>query len=174
MSNLTYPTFCLFCHLESTFIWASMYLDSWRWNKEFRWLARCFWVVRYFLPKEQPLFLVPVCSWAGSGREHTWNMYLFRPCAGVLVDKAKEMNYLYLLQMSMFAIATKVQRPSYMVPCHWCLYSSAEACHINMGELRNISDKTACMVGLQGENNEYKHYDVHNLYGWSQTEPTLV
>ncbi len=36
-----------------------------------------------------------------------------------------------------------------------------------------ISDKTLCMRGLQGENDEFIHYDVHNLYGWSQTEPTL-
>ncbi|XP_067946524.1 sucrase-isomaltase, intestinal-like [Watersipora subatra] len=49
-----------------------------------------------------------------------------------------------------------------------------KACHIYPGELRNLSDKTICMAGLQGENNEYRHYDVHNLYGWSQTEPTLV
>jgi len=30
------------------------------------------------------------------------------------------------------------------------------------------------MVAVQGENDEYNHYDVHNLYGWSQTLPTLV
>ena len=36
-----------------------------------------------------------------------------------------------------------------------------------------ISDKTICMVATQGENNEFKQYDVHNLYGWSQTPPTL-
>lgn len=41
------------------------------------------------------------------------------------------------------------------------------------GETRRISDKTLCMRGIQGENNEFIHYDVHNLYGWSQTEPTL-
>jgi len=27
-----------------------------------------------------------------------------------------------------------------------------------------LSDKTLCMNGLQGKNNEYKHFDVHNLY----------
>ena len=52
-------------------------------------------------------------------------------------------------------------------------FNIIEACHIYPNEIRNISDKTICMVGVQGENDEYKHYDVHNLYGWSQTEPTL-
>ncbi len=41
------------------------------------------------------------------------------------------------------------------------------------GETRRLSDKTICMRTLQGENDEYKHYDVHNLYGWSQSKPTL-
>lgn len=41
------------------------------------------------------------------------------------------------------------------------------------GKDTRISDKTLCMKGIQGQNNEYFHYDVHNLYGWSQTEPTL-
>lgn len=41
------------------------------------------------------------------------------------------------------------------------------------GNETRISDKTLCMIGVQGEKNEFKHYDVHNLYGWSQTEPTL-
>jgi hypothetical protein len=41
------------------------------------------------------------------------------------------------------------------------------------GSDTRISDKTLCMIGLQGENDQYKHYDVHSLYGWSQTTPTL-
>jgi hypothetical protein len=41
------------------------------------------------------------------------------------------------------------------------------------GSETRISDKTICMINLQGQNNEYMHYDVHNLFGWSQTEPTL-
>ncbi|CAF1057718.1 unnamed protein product [Brachionus calyciflorus] len=41
------------------------------------------------------------------------------------------------------------------------------------GKDTRISDKTLCMRGIQGDNNEFIHYDVHNLYGWSQTEPTL-
>lgn len=36
-----------------------------------------------------------------------------------------------------------------------------------------MSDKTICMIGLQGQNDEYKHYDVHNLYGHVQSFPTL-
>ncbi|ESP05175.1 hypothetical protein LOTGIDRAFT_227855 [Lottia gigantea] len=35
-----------------------------------------------------------------------------------------------------------------------------------------LSEKTVCMVSLQN-NGVYRHYDVHSLYGWSQTEPTL-
>ena len=37
---------------------------------------------------------------------------------------------------------------------------------------KRLSDKTICMVGRQGQNNEYLHYEVHNLFGWSQTAPT--
>jgi len=36
-----------------------------------------------------------------------------------------------------------------------------------------LSDKTICMVARQGESGEFEHYDVHSLYGWSETEPTL-
>jgi maltase-glucoamylase len=35
-----------------------------------------------------------------------------------------------------------------------------------------LSDKTLCMIGLQGENNEFKHFDVHNLFGHVQLQPT--
>ncbi|XP_060598146.1 sucrase-isomaltase, intestinal-like [Ruditapes philippinarum] len=41
------------------------------------------------------------------------------------------------------------------------------------GKETMISDKTVCMRALQGDGGKYKHYDVHSLYGWSQTEPTL-
>ncbi|XP_050706876.1 maltase-glucoamylase-like isoform X2 [Eriocheir sinensis] len=41
------------------------------------------------------------------------------------------------------------------------------------GEDKRLSDKTLCMEALQGEDQEYRHYDVHNLYGWSQAQPTL-
>ena len=41
------------------------------------------------------------------------------------------------------------------------------------GKETRLSDKTICMRGMQGENDEYLHYDVHNLYGLSQSEPTL-
>ncbi|CAF0767379.1 unnamed protein product [Rotaria sp. Silwood1] len=42
-----------------------------------------------------------------------------------------------------------------------------------------ISQKTLCMSAEQGEIDpntnkpKYLHYDVHNLYGWSQTKPTF-
>lgn len=39
----------------------------------------------------------------------------------------------------------------------------------------HLSDKTLCMIGEQndGRGNIYKRYDVHNLYGWSETVATL-
>ncbi|KAL4237199.1 hypothetical protein ACF0H5_005579 [Mactra antiquata] len=40
-------------------------------------------------------------------------------------------------------------------------------------KINMISDKTICMRAVQGDGGIYKHYDVHSLYGWSQTEPTL-
>ncbi len=40
-------------------------------------------------------------------------------------------------------------------------------------ESDQMSDKTICMSSLQKEG-EYTHYDTHSLYGWSQTEPTLM
>ena len=40
-------------------------------------------------------------------------------------------------------------------------------------ESNKLSDKTLCMIGQQGENNQYKHFDVHNLYGLSESIPTL-
>lgn len=36
-----------------------------------------------------------------------------------------------------------------------------------------LSDKTLCMNGVQGETGQYRHYDVHNLYGWSEATATL-
>ncbi|CAF3691355.1 unnamed protein product [Adineta steineri] len=42
-----------------------------------------------------------------------------------------------------------------------------------------LSDRTLCMSALQGEIDSttnkplFRHYDVHSLYGWSQTKPTL-
>ncbi|CAF2051540.1 unnamed protein product [Rotaria magnacalcarata] len=42
-----------------------------------------------------------------------------------------------------------------------------------------LSDRTLCLSAQQGEIDmktgkpKYRHYDVHNLYGWSQTKPTL-
>ncbi|KAG0722690.1 putative maltase-glucoamylase 2 [Chionoecetes opilio] len=33
-----------------------------------------------------------------------------------------------------------------------------------------MADKTLC---LAADETPYRHYDVHNLYGWAQAEPTL-
>ncbi|MPC58268.1 putative maltase-glucoamylase 2 [Portunus trituberculatus] len=41
------------------------------------------------------------------------------------------------------------------------------------GPGKRLSDKTICMEAQQGEQRELTHYDVHNLYGWSQAQPTL-
>ncbi|CAF4513313.1 unnamed protein product [Rotaria socialis] len=49
---------------------------------------------------------------------------------------------------------------------------------INNKSIR-LSQKTLCLSAQQGEidsstgKHKYIHYDVHNLYGWSQTKPTL-
>ncbi|KFD51735.1 hypothetical protein M513_07432 [Trichuris suis] len=37
-----------------------------------------------------------------------------------------------------------------------------------------LSAKTLCMCARQGESGQYLHYNVHSLYGLSETEPTLV
>ena len=31
-----------------------------------------------------------------------------------------------------------------------------------------LADKTVCMSAIQN-GGQYRHYDVHSLYGWSQT-----
>lgn len=41
-----------------------------------------------------------------------------------------------------------------------------------MGPTDRLNDKTICLSTTQGENGIYKHYDVHNLYGYSETIPT--
>lgn len=43
----------------------------------------------------------------------------------------------------------------------------------NQGFKDFLDSKTICMNARQGENGEYEHYDVHNLYGWSESEPTM-
>lgn len=35
-----------------------------------------------------------------------------------------------------------------------------------------FSSKTICMNAVQGEHEEYRHYDVHPLYGWSEAVAT--
>ena len=36
-----------------------------------------------------------------------------------------------------------------------------------------LPDKTLCMNGVQGDQGQYRHYDVHSLYGWRQAPITL-
>lgn len=40
------------------------------------------------------------------------------------------------------------------------------------GPEARLSDRTLCMTGRFGDTETYWHYDVHNLYGWSQTRAT--
>ncbi|KAG1696093.1 Maltase-glucoamylase, intestinal [Nymphon striatum] len=41
------------------------------------------------------------------------------------------------------------------------------------GQKGRLSQKTLCMIGEQDDGKK-RHYDVHSLYGWSQTLPTLI
>lgn len=43
------------------------------------------------------------------------------------------------------------------------------------GSRVRISDKTICMNARQrlSDTKELAHYDVHSLFGWSQSQPTL-
>ncbi|XP_022245024.1 sucrase-isomaltase, intestinal-like [Limulus polyphemus] len=36
-----------------------------------------------------------------------------------------------------------------------------------------LSDKTVCLAGTQGNNDMYRHYDVHSIYAWGQVIATL-
>ncbi|CAJ0608576.1 unnamed protein product [Cylicocyclus nassatus] len=40
------------------------------------------------------------------------------------------------------------------------------------GKDAHLSNKTMCMLALQG-NGKYRHYDVKNIYGWSEAKATL-
>lgn len=53
------------------------------------------------------------------------------------------------------------------------LYLFVEAAYLYNAVSAKLSDKTLCMVARQGDNNELLHYNVHSLYGWSQSLPTL-
>ena len=56
------------------------------------------------------------------------------------------------------------------------MFNFTEAAYVFDGDdlmKDRISAKTICMVTRQGNDNEYMHYDVHSLYGWSQTPSTL-
>ncbi|CAN7939279.1 unnamed protein product [Ixodes hexagonus] len=40
------------------------------------------------------------------------------------------------------------------------------------GSDKRLNDRTLCMVGEHGDNDKYFHYDVHSLYGWSESVVT--
>ena len=37
-----------------------------------------------------------------------------------------------------------------------------------------LSDKTLCMNGLVGENDEYTHFDTHNIFAYYESIPTYA
>ncbi|XP_059472228.1 maltase-glucoamylase-like [Neocloeon triangulifer] len=41
-----------------------------------------------------------------------------------------------------------------------------------LGPTDRLNDKTICLTTTQGDNGIFRHYDVHNLYGYSETIPT--
>ncbi|CAB3369876.1 Hypothetical predicted protein [Cloeon dipterum] len=43
-----------------------------------------------------------------------------------------------------------------------------------LGPTDRLSDKTICLANTQGENGTYRHYDVHSLYGYTETIPTSI
>ncbi len=44
----------------------------------------------------------------------------------------------------------------------------------HVGRTQRLSEKTICMASLAGENDEYLHYEVHNLYGYSHAIATQM
>lgn len=42
----------------------------------------------------------------------------------------------------------------------------------HVGITQRLSEKTICMASRFGENDEYLHYDVHNVYGYSHAIAT--
>lgn len=45
--------------------------------------------------------------------------------------------------------------------------------HDERDKKKRLSEKTICMTSRHGDKNDLQHYNVHSLYGWSQTQPTL-
>lgn len=45
--------------------------------------------------------------------------------------------------------------------------------HDETNKKKRLSEKTICMTSRHGDKNDLQHYNVHSLYGWSQTQPTL-
>ena len=42
----------------------------------------------------------------------------------------------------------------------------------HVGTTQRLSEKTICMASNFGENDEFLHYEVHNLYGYSHAMAT--
>ena len=41
-----------------------------------------------------------------------------------------------------------------------------------IGPKMRLSDRTICMAAKQGEDDQYYHYEVHNLYGYTESAVT--
>lgn len=60
--------------------------------------------------------------------------------------------------------------------CGWLTWRVAVPVPTELGwRSEGLSYKTLCMEGQQflPDGSPVRHYDVHNLYGWAQTQPTL-
>jgi hypothetical protein len=65
-------------------------------------------------------------------------------------------------------------KPYWTLKCQDSEYENVEIKSSFLHRADNkLSDKTLCMNAVQGENDEFKHFDVHSLYGYSQQIPTF-
>ena len=61
-----------------------------------------------------------------------------------------------------------------MLTCNMNATLTADYC-ITLAEMKfheRLSTMTICMNTVQGEKGEFRHFDVHSLYGWSESQPT--
>ena len=58
---------------------------------------------------------------------------------------------------------------------HLFVWSVAAYMYDNVDEQRKerLSGKTLCLAGVHGNATQYRHYDVHSLYGYFQTKTSL-
>uniref|UniRef100_A0A669QJ58 Uncharacterized protein n=1 Tax=Phasianus colchicus TaxID=9054 RepID=A0A669QJ58_PHACC len=64
----------------------------------------------------------------------------------------------------------------WIVSASFALFYLFLGCLFKLGwREEGLAYKTICMEGVQilADGTELRHYDVHNLYGWAQTKPTL-